>query len=167
MEPIYAEHTFPPVYQKDACILILGSFPSVQSRKQSFYYMHPQNRFWRLLGDLFQEDVSHMEIPERINFLHRHNIALYDVISSCNIIGSSDSKITDVTPANLSKIMEVCPIQHIFLNGKKASTLFHKYFPQYEGIATTLPSTSPANAQYRYEMLKKSWSVLTKYIKTK
>ena len=111
----HVEHTFGPVYDSDSRILILGSFPSVKSREINFYYGHRNNRFWKILGMLFNE-----EIEDKMSFLLKHHIALFDVIESCDIIGSSDASIQNVKPNDLSIILNNSKVEKIFLNGAKA-----------------------------------------------
>ena len=145
----HVEHTFGPVYDSESRILILGSFPSVKSREISFYYGHPQNRFWKLLSLLFNE-----EIKDKKTFLLKHHIALFDVIESCDIIGSSDTSIRNVKPNDLSLIINNSKIETVYLNGSKAYELYKKYCAdKYDIDAIKLPSTSPANAAYSIEKL--------------
>ena len=105
----HVTHTFSPVFDETSRILILGSFPSVKSREQQFYYGHPQNRFWKLLALLLSDDYP-VSIPEKQAFLLRHHIAVWDVIASCDIIGSSDSSIRNVIPADIGRILSSAPI---------------------------------------------------------
>lgn len=153
-------HPFPPFYQKDSEILILGSFPSVKSREQMFFYGHPQNRFWKVISSVF-----HCDVPESIEakkqLLQKNGVALWDVIASCEIAGSSDSSIRNVTANDLSKILEEAEIKVIFVNGKTAEKYYQKYIkPQIGRDAICLPSTSPANAVWSFERLVEAWSVL-------
>ena len=142
-------HEFEPVYDKNSEFLILGSFPSVKSREQGFYYGHPQNRFWKVLAAIVQEK----------EMLLRNHIAVYDVVWQCKIIGSSDSSIKDVVPADITTIVENSKIRKIYANGKLAEKLFSKYQEKKVGIkAIGLPSTSPANAAYSLERLVEIWS---------
>ena len=120
------EHPFPPLYDKDSRILILGSFPSVKSREQEFFYGHPQNRFWKVTAGVLSEKVP-VTIEEKKEFLHRNHIALWDVIHSCDIIGSSDSSIRNVVPNNLTEIFETADIQAIYCNGAKSYQYYEKY----------------------------------------
>lgn len=150
-------HEFGPVYDHKTKILILGSFPSVQSRKQQFYYMNPLNRFYKVLSNLFNEDFVNCEIDEKIQLLKKHHIGLYDVVESCSIINSSDQDIKDIEVINLKPILENSEIEKIFLNGTKAYEIFKKNFPQYLSIASVLPSTSPRNARYTIEKLTEVW----------
>ena len=150
-------HTIKPVFNKDSRILILGSFPSVKSREAKFFYGHPQNRFWKLLGELFNENAGD-GAKEKTEFLLKHNIALWDVIASCEIEGSSDSSITNVTPNDISIILKEANIRAIFTNGKTADKLYKKYIENKTGIkAICLPSTSPANAAWTFDKLKEEW----------
>lgn len=150
----------PPFYDKDSEILILGSFPSVKSREQRFFYGHPQNRFWRVTAAVFGAEEP-ITVPEKKSFLKKYHIALWDVIASCDIQGSADSSITNVTPNDLSVILETARIRGIFVNGKTAERFYKKYSePIINKKAICLPSTSPANAAWRPEQLIESWSVI-------
>lgn len=153
-------HPFPPFYQADSRILILGSFPSVKSREQHFFYGHPQNRFWKVTAAVFGYAVP-QSIEEKRLFLGANQIALWDVIASCEITGSSDSSIRDAVPNDLSAIFRACEIQKVFINGKTAERLYLKYlFPKYKREAVCLPSTSPANAAWSVERLVSAWNVI-------
>lgn len=153
-------HPFPPLFDEQSEILILGSFPSVKSREQMFFYGHPQNRFWKVAASVF-EDVVPMSIEEKTAFLHRHHIALWDVIGSCDIEGSSDSSIRNVTANDLTVILKNAPIRQIFVNGKTAEKYYKKYTEKAIGKgAVCLPSTSPANAAWSAEKLAEAWSVI-------
>lgn len=116
-------HEFEPVYDKNSEILILGSFPSVKSREQGFYYGHPQNRFWKVLAAIVQEKIPD-SIEEKKEMLLRNHIAVYDVIWQCKITGSSDSSIKDVVPADITTIVELSKIRKIYANGKLAENFF-------------------------------------------
>lgn len=156
-------HTFEPVFNKDSKILILGSFPSVKSRETNFYYGHPQNRFWKVLAGVLRKSVP-QTIEEKKALLLTHHIAVWDVIESCTIIGSSDSSIKDVVVNDFSKVLENSEIKTIYVNGGKAYELYHKYAEKQTGIqAVKLPSTSPANAAWNLERLCEAWKVITKY----
>ena len=153
-------HTFEPVFNSDSKILILGSFPSVKSRENHFYYGHPQNRFWKVLAQIFEAEVP-QTIEEKKKFLLEHHIAVWDVIESCTIIGSSDSSIKDVVVNDFSKVLEYSAIEKIYVNGGKAYELYHKYAEKQTGIgAVKLPSTSPANAAWNLEKLCRAWSTI-------
>ncbi|OUQ65414.1 hypothetical protein B5E53_12470 [Eubacterium sp. An11] len=154
------EHPFPPLYDKDSRILILGSFPSVKSREQNFFYGHPQNRFWKTVAGVLSEEVP-QTIEEKKDFLHRNHIALWDVIHSCDIEGSSDSSIRNVKPNNLSEIFEKASIEAIYCNGAKSYQYYEKYQEKQTGKkAEKLSSTSPANAAFSLERLKENWKVI-------
>lgn len=154
------EHTFDPVYDRDSELLILGTFPSVKSREQNFYYGHPQNRFWKVLARLTGE-VLPQTIEEKKALLIRHHIAVWDVVAGCEIIGSSDSSIRNVIPADIPRVLKDSRITKIFANGEKAYRLYKKYCEELTGIeAVKLPSTSPANAIFTLDRLTDVWGEL-------
>lgn len=156
------QHPIAPIFDKDSYILILGSFPSVKSREAGFFYGHPQNRFWKVLAAIFKESVP-QTITEKKAFLLRNNIAVWDVIQSCDIEGSSDSSIKNVVPNDLTEILASADIRQIYVNGKKAEELYKKYiFPHIHREAVCLPSTSPANAAWSVEKLVDEWGKLLK-----
>ena len=153
-------HPLPPVYDDNSIILILGSFPSVASREAEFFYGHKQNRFWRVLAAVFDTDVPE-SIEEKKIFLIKHGIALWDVIGSCDITGSSDSSIKNVVPNDISIILESANIKNIYVNGKTAMKYYNKYIrDKVNRDAVCLPSTSPANAAWSYEKLINAWKVI-------
>jgi hypoxanthine-DNA glycosylase len=153
-------HTIPPVYDEKSRILILGSFPSVKSREQQFFYGHKQNRFWRVLSQVFECQEPH-EIPDKKRMLLEHHVAVWDVIASCTITGSSDASIRDVVPNDFTEILNTADIRGIYTNGAKAYELYRKYCYPVNGIeAHKLPSTSPANASYSLEKLVEAWSCI-------
>lgn len=150
-------HPIPPFYDENSNILILGSFPSVKSREQLFFYGHPQNRFWKVIASVFETDKPET-IPEKKAFLTEHHIALWDVIGSCDIEGSSDSSIENVVANDISPILKKAKIRGVFVNGKTAEKYYIKYMEPKTGIkAICLPSTSPANAAWSVERLVKQW----------
>ena len=154
------KHPFPPLYDKNSKILILGSFPSVKSREQMFFYGHPQNRFWQVIVSVFHCDLP-KTIQEKQAFLHHHGIALWDVIASCEITGSSDSSIKNVVPNDISRILADAPIQNIYVNGKTAEKYYKKYIKQtIMREVVCLPSTSSANAAWSLERLVEAWKVV-------
>lgn len=159
-------HPIPPLYDADSAILILGSFPSVKSRETAFFYGHPQNRFWKLLSLLLESPFPET-VPERREFLLSHRIALWDVIASCEIHGSSDASIRNAVPNDLRKILDTAQIRQIYVNGQTAGKLYKKY--QKKSLveaygdcarAVILPSTSPANAAWKLDRLRQAWSVI-------
>lgn len=157
-------HEFPPVWNADSKVLILGSFPSVKSREQKFFYGHPQNRFWKVLATVLDVPVP-SDILEKKQMLLSHGIALWDVIASCDIAGSSDSSIKNVVPNDLSEMLSGSGIAHIFVNGKTAGRLYDQYLKQKTGMeAEVLPSTSPANAAYQLECLVEYYKRIKKYL---
>lgn len=168
----HLRHVFEPVYDENSKVLILGTFPSVKSRENQFFYGHPQNRFWKLMmklveearGEKFPDELQTIE--EKKAFLLGNHIAIWDVIAECDIVGSSDSSIKNVIPADLSRILSKAPIQQIFANGNKAYELYQKYTRQKTGLdCTRLPSTSPANASYRMEHLQEAWKRVGEILK--
>ncbi len=160
----HVEHGFGPVYDKESRILILGSFPSVKSREQAFYYGHPQNRFWKVLAALADTEVP-QTIEEKKEWLHLHHVAVYDVIEACDIEGSSDSSIRNVIPADIRMIIEQSNVSHIFTNGKLAGKLYHRYQEKTcDLLMKELPSSSPANAMYTLDKLVAAWKEVGNYL---
>ena len=156
------QHPFPPLYDKNSKILILGSFPSVKSREQNFFYGHPQNRFWKVVATVLEKEIP-TTIEEKREFLLSSNIALWDVIASCEITGSSDSSIKNVVANDLTEILETSNIKKIFVNGKTAEKYYNRYIKDKIGRdAVCLPSTSPANAMWNVESLVEEWKKIKK-----
>ena len=157
MEYQSLKHTFDPVFNAESKILILGSFPSVKSRENNFFYGHPQNRFWKVMANVLEWEVP-TTIEEKREMLLKNHVAVWDVIASCSIVGSSDTSIKDVVVNDFSKILENSKVERIYVNGGKAYELYHKYAEKVTGIkAVKLPSTSPANAAWSLEKLTKTW----------
>ncbi len=161
-------HPIPPVYSTDPQtpprILILGSFPSVKSRETAFFYGHPQNRFWRVMAAILDEPIP-VTVAEKTALLTSHGIALWDVIASCDIVGSSDSSITNVTPTDLTPILATGTIRAIFTNGTTATRLYNKYQRPVTGLPTIpLPSTSPANAAKSMDDLVTAWASIREHL---
>ena len=160
MNEEHITHPIPPVFDENSKVLILGSFPSVKSREACFFYGHPQNRFWKLVASIFEDDLP-MTAEEKRAFLLRHNIALWDVIKSCDITGSSDASIKNVVPNDLSVILDRADIRNIYVNGKTAFKYYEKYTkPLINRDAICLPSTSPANAAWNLDRLKSEWAAI-------
>mgnify|MGYP002860734849 CR=1 FL=1 len=162
-------HPLPPVWNTESRVLLLGTMPSPASREAGFFYMHPQNRFWRVLPAVFGETLLYANdgtpisanrtpdrnaaIPERRDFLFRHRIALWDVLSSCDIHGAADATIRNAVPNDFCKIFESTKIRRVFCTGKTAFALWQKhcaarYENEFEVTSECLPNTSPANAQW-------------------
>lgn len=157
MEYERLSHPFEPIYDERSEVLILGSFPSVKSREQAFFYGHPQNRFWKVIAVLTGEETP-VTIDQKRALLLRHGIAVWDVIASCEIIGSSDSSIRNVQVNDLSRIIETVPDIRVFANGTKSYELYCRYAKEQTGKEITkLPSTSPANAAWSLERLCAEW----------
>ena len=157
-------HPFLPIYNNESQILILGSFPSVKSREGEFYYHHPQNRFWRVISSLCQEELPD-SIEEKRRLLLRCGIAVWDVINSCEINGSSDGSIRNVISNDISAILNTADIRSILANGATAERLYRKYiFPVTGREIVKLPSTSPANAACSLDKLIKEWSYIVEFL---
>jgi len=160
----HVTHTFKAVFDKESKILILGSVPSVKSREQGFFYMHPQNRFWKVLSVVFNdEDFLNKDIEIKKQALLKHKVSLYDVVESCDIIGSSDVSIKNVEYAYdvINAILNSGKIEKIILNGAKAAKLFDNSKSGYNISDNVqilkMPSTSPANAAYSIDKLTANW----------
>ena len=153
-------HPFIPVFGPESRVLILGSFPSVKSREQGFFYGHPRNRFWQVVAALFGEGVP-ATVPEKKALILNHGLALWDVAASCAVTGSADASIREVRPNDLRVILEASPIESICCNGRKAYEMYGKYIlPETGRQAVCLPSTSPANASWSLERLIAAWAVI-------
>lgn len=160
MEYQHLHHTFEPVFDAESRILILGSFPSVKSRENQFFYGHPQNRFWKVMANVLEWKVP-VTIEEKKEMLLANHVAVWDVIASCSIQGSSDTSIKDVVVNDFSRILDHSRVERIYVNGGKAYELYVRYAEKATGIkAIKLPSTSPANAAWGQERLTKTWKTL-------
>lgn len=155
-----SQHPFEPVYDTRSRILILGSFPSVRSRQQGFYYGNARNRFWPVLGQLLG-DMPPEDVPGRRDWLLGHRVALWDVLSACQITGSSDASIQQAVPNDISRILQQADIRAIYCNGQTAARHYTAY-AEAKGLmaAHTLPSTSPANAAWQMDRLLEAWRVI-------
>lgn len=150
-------HPFEPVYSTESKILILGSFPSVKSREDNFYYAHPQNRFWRIMASILNVDVPR-NINQKKDILLNGKIAIWDVLKSCKIEGSSDASIKEPIVNDISKVLDITNISCIFFNGNKAFNIYNKYLKSKLHIkCKVLPSTSPANAMWNFDRLLEVW----------
>lgn len=170
-------HPIPPVWNSESKVLILGTMPSPKSREAGFFYMHPQNRFWSVIEEVFGESLKYSNnspdhtaaITERRDFLLRHNLAMWDVLASCEILGAADSSIKNAIPNNFTEILENSQIHHIICTGKTSYNLWQKkcaakYEPHYNLTAHCLPSTSPANAQWSKEKLIEEYKIILKLL---
>lgn len=154
------KHELKPIYNEESKILILGTMPSVKSREVGFYYAHPKNRFWWVLEEIFQE-----KIEDKTLFLLDKSIALWDVLATCNITGSSDASIKNAKPNNIQKILKESKIEVIFTTGKTAYKYYLKFFKDKINLAVfCLPSTSPANCKVKNEELLEEYSIIKKYL---
>ena len=160
VEQEFHTHEFEPVYDNNSRVLILGSFPSVKSRAEGFYYGHPQNRFWKVLAAVFKQPLP-VTVEEKKAFLLKNGIALWDVLESCEITGSSDSSIKKECPVDIMRILAVSPVKEVYTNGGTAKKMYDKYLREITGKeAGVLPSTSPANAAFSLERLVECWGKL-------
>ena len=156
----FVKHTFEPIYNENSKILILGSLPSVKSREQGFYYGHPQNRFWKVLSRILEWQEPHT-IEEKKTMLLQNGIALWDVLESCEIIGSSDSSIKNPVAADIPGLLRKTNIEKIYVNGTAAGRYYKKYIFPLIGIkAEVLQSTSPLNCRCTIDKLVENWSVI-------
>ena len=154
------QHPFEPVFDRNSRVLILGSFPSVKSREQHFFYGHPQNRFWKVIAALFGQNVP-VTVPEKRELILNNHLALWDSAASCVVTGSSDASIRDVRVNDLRIILNGAPIERIYCNGRKSHEMYEKdILPDLGQEAVCLPSTSPANAQWSLDRLISAWSVI-------
>ena len=157
-------HPIPPIYDGQSRVLILGSFPSVKSRAQAFFYAHPQNRFWKMLSMILGKNLPET-IEEKLRFLLENKIALWDVIASCEINGSSDSSIRNASPNNIEIILRSADINLIIANGQTAKKYYDKFLRSViRRDALCLPSTSPANARLSLENLINEWQIIKQYL---
>lgn len=149
---------FEPVVDERCRLLILGSIPSVLSRQNAFYYGNPQNRFWRMLSAVFDEAVP-KTVQEKKELLLRRHIALWDVLASCEIEGSSDASIRRPVPADLNRILQIAPIEKVLCNGTSAGKMYARFQAKlYPLPMSVLPSTSPANAAWTLPRLISAWT---------
>ena len=156
-------HPLEPIYDRNSKVLILGTMPSPKSRENRFYYTHPQNRFWRVLSDLFTSALPKSN-EERVKLLYTKGIAMWDVLASCEISGASDSSIKKPVPNDISIILKAADIKAIFTTGKKAAELYKNLiYPKIHIEAIILPSTSPANCQCTYTELLEAYSEMLEY----
>lgn len=158
-------HSFPPIINDNSLILILGSAPSVMSEQMGFYYMHPQNRFWKMMGTILDIPFTILTLQEKIIALNESKIALYDSVSECDIEGSSDAKMSNVKPANIPKLIENTDIRIILANGALSYSTIIKHYPHLSDMCVKMPSTSPANAIWSLQRLTDYWgSVISRYL---
>ena len=155
-------HPIPPLFDESSQTLILGSFPSVKSREAEFFYGHPQNRFWTVVAKLYGCEKP-VTVEEKKKLVLENKLAMWDVIQSCEIQGSADSTISNVTANDLSIILNNSKVDRIFVNGKTAEKYYKKYTYPKTGIkAVCLPSTSPANAAWSIDRLVEAWKIILK-----
>lgn len=158
-------HPLKPLYDENSKVLILGSFPSIKTREMKFFYGHPQNRFWKVLEKVLEEHEPLIDNDVKRRVLLNRNIALWDSIYQCDIVGSADASIKNVVPSDLTAIFETADIKQVFCNGATSFKYYQKFqAKRYQKNAVMLPSTSPANAAYSLERLSDSWRVLRDFV---
>lgn len=159
-------HPIQPVYDPDSKVLILGSMPSPKSRETGFFYGHPQNRFWRVMTMLLNEEYPE-SIQDKQKLLHQNHIALWDVLASCEIDGADDNSIRKPVPNPVEQIIAGSKIEAVFTTGKKAFTLYQKLcFPITLWEAVSLPSPSPANCRIPFDELCRAYQIILPFLKT-
>lgn len=159
------KHHFEMIIDKNSRVLILGSLPSLMSEKNNFYYGNPFNRFWKIIGTLFNEDnLINQSNEYKKEVILKNHLALYDVIKECKIKGSSDNDIVkdSIVVMDINEILKKYNIKLIALNGNKAYKILKKYYPEYLYMTVKLPSTSSANARCSLEKLIDEWKVIKK-----
>lgn len=156
-------HEFPPLYDGNSKVLILGTIPSPKSREQGFYYMHPQNRFWRMLCSVLGEELP-ADIKGRKALCLRRGIALWDVLESCEIDGASDASIKNARPNELQRVFDAADIRAVFTTGKKADALYRRFFSDNGHPAICLPSTSPANRTITEQQMLDEYMKISQYL---
>ncbi len=157
-------HPFEPIIDKDSRVLILGTFPSKKSFENSFYYSHPRNQFWRLVAGVFEEDTP-QTIEEKRDFLHRHHIALWDVVRACERSNSLDSSLKNIQPNDIEALVQKYPaIKAIMFTGKKAQNLYNRYFAHLSYPTHYLPSPSPAFCAVTFEEKLQNYRMIKNYV---
>lgn len=157
-------HIFEPIYDNNSKILILGTMPSPKSRENGFYYMHPLNRFWPVISTVLCQPLP-IAIDDKLKFLYENNIALWDVLKSCDIIGASDNSIKNPVANDINIILSNADIKAIFTTGIKAYTLYNRLcLPHTNYTAIQLPSTSPANCRMNIAELIDKYKIIKEYL---
>lgn len=163
MELQRVRHPLEPVFDSRSRVLLLGTMPSPQSRAMGFYYAHPRNRFWPVMGRIFGEPVPETA-EDRRRFCLKHGVALWDVLSSCVICGAGDGSIRQPRPNPVEIVLEAAPVRAVFTTGRKAYELYNRYCLPRTGMrAISLPSTSPANCAVSLEQLTTAYGAILPY----
>ncbi len=163
-KPVQVTHEFAPVFDECSRVLMLGTMPSPKSREVGFYYGHPRNRFWKVMADICRAPYPQTK-EEKIAFALSHHIAVWDVLSGCEICGADDSSIKNPVPNDLNVILEKADIKAVFATGTKAGALYKRYCQQETKLpVTVLPSTSPANCRTSYEELYEAYRMILPYL---
>lgn len=157
--------SFPPIINENSKILILGSIPGVKSLEMQQYYAHPQNKFWKIICEIFNEEFT-TNYQQRIEILEKHHIALWDVIDTCERKGSLDSEIRNEEANKIEELLQNFPnIKAIFCNGQKSHKNLQKILgKKFRMPIIVLPSTSPAYAGLKYEEKLLSWQEIQNHI---
>ena len=157
--------SFLPIIDNESKILILGSIPGVKSLEMQQYYAHPQNKFWKIICEIFNEEFT-TNYQQRIEILEKHHIALWDVIDTCERKGSLDSEIRNEEANKIEELLQNFPnIKAIFCNGQKSYKNLQKILlKEFHLPIIVLPSTSPAHASLRYEEKLLSWQKIKNYL---
>ncbi|MEN9418141.1 MAG: hypothetical protein RI988_1761 [Pseudomonadota bacterium] len=149
-----------PIIPAEARLAVLGSFPGEASLRAQQYYAHPRNQFWRILSALWGEDLVHAAYPRRVDALHRHGLAVWDVYASCHRQGSLDSAIRQAEPNDLNRLLELAPgLRAVAHNGAASAREMSR--TRALGVAVhRLPSTSPAHASWSLARKLDAWRVV-------
>lgn len=150
-------HNLPPVYGPKSRVLLLGTMPSPKSREAAFYYMHPQNRFWRILAAVYDEPLPQSN-QARADLILRHGLALWDVLQSCEITGASDASIRNPVANDIAGLIGATCVKRILTTGATAARLYRKLAEPVTGMpCAALPSPSAANARMSLSALTKAY----------
>ena len=156
--------SFPPIINENSKILILGSIPGVKSLEMQQYYAHPQNKFWKIICEIFNEEFT-TNYQQRIEILEKHHIALWDVIDTCERKGSLDSEIRNEEANDIQQLLQNYPsIKAIFCNGQKSFKNLQKIMGKECAIPIfVLPSTSPLHT-ISFEKKLREWEILKSFL---
>ena len=151
-------HTIPPVFSAESEILILGTMPSPKSREAAFYYAHPQNRFWPVLARVYGEPLP-QSVEEKKRLILAHRLALWDVLSRCEITGASDASIKNPVANDVPSLLKITRVSRVLCTGGTSARLYTRLLYPLTAIpCETLPSPSAANAQYSLNALASAYT---------
>jgi hypoxanthine-DNA glycosylase len=141
-------HPFEPIIFDDSRVLILGTFPSIDSFKNEFYYGHKRNQFWKILSNIYNIELNSVE--DKLRLLKDKKIALWDMVKSCSRKNSLDSNLKDIEVNDIESLIDrYNSLDTILFTGKKAESLYKKHFSHLEINTQVLPSPSPAYASMK------------------